>query len=395
MAMTHLFPIVNGMMPAVLEFLPVLLIGVLFGMALEVSGFGNSRILASQFYFHDMRVFKVMFTSIITASAGVAIFKSLGLLDLDLVYVPSTFIVPHLVGGFILGVGFMISAYCPGTSIVATASGKIDGLLTFTGVIIGAVLFGMVEPSVKSFYMSTAKGVLTFPKLLGVSYAVLSALLVAGAFLLFLGADKLETVFAGKLNMPEGEKMSGRAKKIFGAVFSIAVLAVILPHVLPADRQADQVKQATPIGPVELAKMLIDNPRSLNVVDLREKECKGKEIIPQAVCYNDIKDNIEFMYKGNTLVVYSQNGKDPLPAGIFKFKGKINVLAGGYDAWQATVLGKPEAAYQAILDHADDNAKKMIVAIHDYYTTAKVATPSANKAPVNVMRPKMRSGGCQ
>jgi len=33
-------------------------------------GFGNAKYLAGQFYFHDMRVFKVMFT-IITATTGV------------------------------------------------------------------------------------------------------------------------------------------------------------------------------------------------------------------------------------------------------------------------------------------------------------------------------------
>ena len=38
-----------------------LLIGFGFGFVLEMSGFGNARKLAAQFYFKDMTVFKVMF----------------------------------------------------------------------------------------------------------------------------------------------------------------------------------------------------------------------------------------------------------------------------------------------------------------------------------------------
>ena len=94
-----------GTFPPVAEYIPALFIGLLFGVALEVSGFGNSKILARQFYFHDMRVFKVMFTAIITASAGVAIFTATGLLDMDLLYIPDTFIIPLMVGGLILGMG--------------------------------------------------------------------------------------------------------------------------------------------------------------------------------------------------------------------------------------------------------------------------------------------------
>ena len=33
------------------------IIGIAFGMTLESAGFGNSKLLAAQFYFKDMRVF--------------------------------------------------------------------------------------------------------------------------------------------------------------------------------------------------------------------------------------------------------------------------------------------------------------------------------------------------
>ena len=44
-----------------------LLIGVGFGISLELAGFGDSRRLAAQFYLKDMTVLKTMFTGILVA----------------------------------------------------------------------------------------------------------------------------------------------------------------------------------------------------------------------------------------------------------------------------------------------------------------------------------------
>lgn len=379
-----------------MEFIPVLVIGFFFGIALEVAGFGNSKILAGQFYFHDMRVFKVMFTAIITASAGVAILTATGLLDMELLYIPDTFVIPLMVGGFILGMGFMISAYCPGTSIVGAASGKWDGVVTFVGVIIGSVIFGMIQPGFSSFYESTAKGVLTFPKLLGIPFSVLSVALMVAAFFAFLGADKLEGIFSRKFDMPEGVKMTSGAKKALATVFSVGILAVVFQYTLPAGHEMEASRQISHITPVDLAQMLIEDPRSLNIVDMRGgNACKGGDSIPHSVCFSDIKDNIEFMYKGNTMVVYSQDGRRELSGDLFRYKGRIVVLDGGYDAWKTTIIGKPEQAYQAVLNISGSEKGKMISAIHSYFTGAKMEVHAeSNKPGVIISKPKKRSGGC-
>jgi uncharacterized membrane protein len=51
-----------------ISYLVPLLIGMGFGAALEMSGFGDSRKLAAQFYFKDITVLRVMFTAIVVAS---------------------------------------------------------------------------------------------------------------------------------------------------------------------------------------------------------------------------------------------------------------------------------------------------------------------------------------
>ena len=96
-----------------------LAIGFGFGFMLEISGFANSKKLAAQFYFKDMTVLKVMFTGIIVAMLLIFSAVALGLLDYNRVWVNLTYLWPGIVGGLIMGFGFIIGGFCPGTSLVA------------------------------------------------------------------------------------------------------------------------------------------------------------------------------------------------------------------------------------------------------------------------------------
>ena len=110
-----------------LGYLVFFLIGAGFGFALEIAGFGDSRRLAAQFYFKDMTVLKTMFTGIIVACLLIFLSSAVGFLDFTQLAVNQTFLWPGIIGGLIMGVGFIIGGYCPGTSVVATASLKLDG----------------------------------------------------------------------------------------------------------------------------------------------------------------------------------------------------------------------------------------------------------------------------
>ena len=63
------------------SYLVYLAIGFTFGFILESAGFGDSRRLAAQFYFRELRVLKVMFTAIIVAMILIFLSTSLGILD--------------------------------------------------------------------------------------------------------------------------------------------------------------------------------------------------------------------------------------------------------------------------------------------------------------------------
>ena len=167
-------------------------IGFAFGWFLERGGLGNARKLSAQFYFTDLTVFKVMFSAIVTAALGVFWLARIGWLDVSLIAVPPTFILPQLLGGVIFGVGFVLGGLCPGTSCVATASGRADGLALLAGLLVGVFLFGELLPAIDGFYQSTGRAALTLPDVLPLREGTIVFLLVAVALLGFLLAETVE-----------------------------------------------------------------------------------------------------------------------------------------------------------------------------------------------------------
>jgi hypothetical protein len=101
----------GGFLGGVGVYLVYLLIGIGFGATLEMAGFADSRRLAAQFYFKDLTVLKVMFTAIVVAMVLVFLASALQLLDYNLIWVNPTFLIPGIVGGLIMGVGFIIGGY--------------------------------------------------------------------------------------------------------------------------------------------------------------------------------------------------------------------------------------------------------------------------------------------
>ncbi|MCL4847174.1 MAG: YeeE/YedE family protein [Acidobacteria bacterium] len=173
-------------------------IGLGFGFFLERAGFGSARKLVSQFYLNDLAVFKVMFTAIVTAMLGTTYLAWMGLLDLSLVYLTPTWLWPQIVGGLVLGVGFVVGGYCPGTSVAAAVTGRIDGLAYVAGLLVGTVAFAEVFPLIQEFHASSHFGTLTLPAAFGVSYGLVVFGVVLMALGGFWGAGWIEKRFAGR-----------------------------------------------------------------------------------------------------------------------------------------------------------------------------------------------------
>jgi len=178
-------------------------IGIGFGFFLERGGFGNGRKLAAQFYFNDLTVFKVMFTAIITAMIGIYYLSVIGWMDLSLVYLNPTYIVPQTIGGLLLGFGFVIGGYCPGTSCVSAATGKIDGMVYLLGIVAGIFIFGEIFPFVSNFYNSTPMGQITLSQLFDIPYGILVFAVVLMAIGGFAAAQWAEKKLGNKIVGPE------------------------------------------------------------------------------------------------------------------------------------------------------------------------------------------------
>jgi hypothetical protein len=181
-------------------------IGIGFGFFLERAGFGSARKLVSQFYLNDLAVFKVMFTAIVTAMLGVTYLAWMGVLDLSLVYLTPTHLWPQIAGGLVLGAGFVIGGYCPGTSAAAAATGRIDGLIYMAGLVFGTLVFAEAFPVIKGFYLSGAYGEQTLPAVLGLSYGLVVFGVVLMAVAGFWGAGWVEKRFAPPSAHVSGER---------------------------------------------------------------------------------------------------------------------------------------------------------------------------------------------
>jgi uncharacterized protein len=174
------------------------LIGIGFGFFLERAGFGSAKKLAAQFYFTDMAVLKVMFTAIVTAMVGLYYLSVIGFVDLSLVFINPTYLWPQIVGGLVLGVGFVVGGYCPGTSCVAASTGRYDGWVYLLGIIAGILAFGEVFPLVENFYKSSAMGQVTLPQLLNLPYGLIVFLVSVMALGAFAAAEWGEKKMAKK-----------------------------------------------------------------------------------------------------------------------------------------------------------------------------------------------------
>ncbi len=139
-----------------------------------------------------------MFTAIVTAMLGVTYLSWTGFLDLELVYLVPTYWIAQVVGGLLLGVGFVVGGYCPGTSVVSTATGRLDGLVFVLGFAAGTLGFALMFPLVKGLYAAGDLGTKTLPQVLGIPYGILVFGVVLMAVGGFAGATWVEKKMAAK-----------------------------------------------------------------------------------------------------------------------------------------------------------------------------------------------------
>lgn len=173
-------------------------VGIAFGFVLEASGFSSSRKLAGVFYGYDTVVLKVFFTATITAMVGLLFLSLFGWIDASLVYINPTFVTSSIIGGVIMGAGFITGGYCPGTSFAGASIGKIDAMVFIGGLFLGVVIFAEGYPVWEQIYKAKFVGDLKLSSAVGVSDGFLALVVILMAVTMFWIGEWAERKFPQK-----------------------------------------------------------------------------------------------------------------------------------------------------------------------------------------------------
>lgn len=326
-------------------YLVFLAIGFAFGYVLEISGFADSPRLAAQFYFRDLTVLKVMFTAIIVAMVLIFGASAVGLLDYNLLWVNPTYLWPGLVGGLIMGVGFVIGGYCPGTSLVAAATARIDGILFALGTAFGIFLFGETVDLYDVFWNSSYLGRFTLPDLLNVPTGWVVLGVVFMALFMFWGGEKLEAAIGG-VDLSKAPKA-----RYAGAAAMVAAAAVVLLVGQPtmeerwariaAEKEAELSQREVQIHPGELLDKIHDHRLNLQMIDVRDeadynlfhidhaRHVPTETLLAEADEMRLAPANTVWVVMSNDEAAATQAWKELMAAGV----PNVYILSGGINNW--------------------------------------------------------------
>jgi uncharacterized protein len=173
--------------------------GIGFGFVLSRAGFDRADNMASIFYGRDFRVMRVMFTAIVTAMLGLYFLDLLGLMPLAQIGLLPTYFWPQLVGGMLLGVGFVVGGYCPGTSIVGVMSGKIDALFFVGGLFFGGLVFTIGYDGLQTFHQSGLLGRVLLHEYFGIPSGVMVPLVVVFAIGSLYAVTRIEALVLARV----------------------------------------------------------------------------------------------------------------------------------------------------------------------------------------------------
>ncbi len=192
-----MLPLASSVELATGTFLLLTLVGgVAFGVVLERAGFGSGCKLTAVFYGYDMSVVKVMFTAIVTAMVGLWLLASIGVIDMQEIYIVPTNYTAQLVGGLVFGAGFVIGGYCPGTAVVACAAGRTDAWVFALGLLAGIAFYARFMSGVEQWIRANAIDNVTLPSLTGIAAGWWVALFVVLLALAAWGMGIAERAFA-------------------------------------------------------------------------------------------------------------------------------------------------------------------------------------------------------
>lgn len=306
-------PLVPDLISQNLNYILALFIGIAFGAILEQAGFSSSRRLVGLFYGYDFTVLRVFFTAGIVAMVGVMALEHFGLLDMNLVYINPTFLWSAILGGVIMGLGFVVGGYCPGTSFCAAAIGKLDALALIGGALVGVLIFAEGYPLFEGVYKAAYLGSPRISQTLGVPPNLFAFVMVLFALIAFGVASFVERKVNGKSSQTPRWTPSRVGLVAAGIVLALSAFSF-------TDRKAEllqlvQDERLVRSYPVEVMsvdefafRLMDEEDDRIQVIDFRPEAEIARERLPKSYAFT--VDNL-----------FEQE-----PSRLLRLKGKINVF---------------------------------------------------------------------
>jgi hypothetical protein len=154
-----------------------IVLGVLFGAALDRVGATNPNLIGRMLNLTNLHLMKTILLAIGVGSVLMFGGQMLGVVEVGHMSVKAAY-AGVFIGGLLLGGGWALSGYCPGTGVCAAASGRRDALFFVAGGLLGAAAFMVTYPfwDASGLLTAFAGGKVTLGAVPGADYPSLTAL---------------------------------------------------------------------------------------------------------------------------------------------------------------------------------------------------------------------------
>ncbi|MGE5680221.1 MAG: YeeE/YedE thiosulfate transporter family protein [Bacillota bacterium] len=390
-------PLVPDIIGNELNLVIALFLGMLFGAVLEQAGFSTSKKLVGLFYGYDFTVLRVFFTAGVVAMIGVVALEHFGLLDINLTYINPTFLWSAIVGGLIMGLGFVIGGFCPGTSLAAAAIGKIDAIIFVAGSFLGVLVFAEGYPLFETLYKSANWGSPQIFDTLHIPQSLFAFLLSAVALAAFWATSIIENKVNG-VNKP-----SVRLTPYYVSLSIVGVVLTFAAFILP-EKKSDLLKKSEDINFVnehniktissdELAYRIIDKESELQIFDFRSAKDFDKFHLPKAVSLSvsnlfekEASKPLLIKHKINVFICDDEITERKMAAVAHELGFEnIRILSGGLNDFISGIINFDESKIAQNKQQRDTfsfraNAKKVIPLMIEQSKTTGVVRQSAKRA---------------
>ncbi len=344
-------PLVPDVISNDLNFIVALVIGILFGVILEQAGFSTSKKLVGLFYGYDFTVLRVFFTAGIVAMIGVIALEHFGLLDINLTYINPTFLWSAIIGGLIMGLGFVVGGFCPGTSICAAAIGKIDAMIFIAGSFIGVLIFAEGYPLWEGLYKSNSWGNVRVFDSLGMQQTVFAFILTAVSLFAFWVVSIIENKVNG-ISKP-AIRLTPYYVTIGVIGFVLSLSAFVLTERkdslqnLVSDKEFVNSYDLKTMTVDEFAYRIIKGDNKLQIIDFRAIKEYEKQSLPGSTSFTfdnlfekEPSKILKIRHKTNVFVANDEleERQFAIVANRLGFSN-VTILKGGLDSFNKEILG--------------------------------------------------------